>query len=391
MNCTSPAETADCIRNGQAVLGIELGSTRIKAVLTNGKHLPVASGSHRWENSRVDGVWTYPLEEVWAGLQSCFSDLQQQVQTEYGVKIRKLKALGVSGMMHGYLPFDAEGNLLTPFRTWRNTLTGEASAELSALFSFPIPQRWSIAHLHQAVLNGEAHLPKLAHLTTLAGYVHECLTGQKVLGVGEASGMFPVDPSGGQFRTELLEAYDAHIADRNLPWKLRDLLPRVLCAGEPAGVLTAEGVQKLDPAGDLEAGAPCCPPEGDAGTGMVATNSVAARMGNVSAGTSVFAMIVLEKELSRVHPEIDLVTTPEGKSVAMVHANNCTSDLNAWIGLFGEAVRALGHETRTDDLFGTLLASALKGDPDCGGLLSIGYVSGEHLTGFEEGRALFVR
>jgi len=391
MSQTSPESAATLIQNGQAVLGIELGSTRIKAVLTDVGHQPIAIGGHRWDNSLVDGVWTYPLTDVWSGLRACFADLRRNVEEQYGVRIRRLRGFGVSGMMHGYLPLDSNGSLLTPFRTWRNTSTGEAAAALTERFGYPIPQRWSIAHLHQALLNSEPHVPEIAHLTTLAGYVHAALTGERVLGVGEASGMFPVDASTGQYRADLLEAYDAWVADRNLPWTLGGLLPKVLSAGEPAGALTAEGAALLDPSGELEAGAPMCPPEGDAGTGMVATNSVEVRMGNVSAGTSVFAMIVLEKELSRVHPEIDLVTTPDGKLVAMAHANNCTSDLNAWVALIGEAVTALGHESTPDQLYGKLLAAALEGDPDCGGLLSIGYLSGEHITGFEEGRPLLVR
>jgi sugar (pentulose or hexulose) kinase len=391
MNKQASASIADLIQNGQAVLGIELGSTRIKAVLTDGGHQPVAIGGHSWENSLVDGVWTYPLDEVWSGLQACFADLQRNVEEQYGVRIRKLGAFGVSGMMHGYLPLDGDGKLLTPFRTWRNTSTGEAAEALTDLFGYPIPQRWSIAHLHQALLNREPHVPRIARLTTLAGYVHGELTGEHVLGVGEASGMFPIDPATVQYRADLLAAYDQRVADRNLPWTLGGLLPKVLSAGEPAGALTAEGAALLDPSGELEAGAQMCPPEGDAGTGMVATNSVEVRMGNVSAGTSVFAMIVLEKELSRVHPEIDLVTTPDGKLVGMAHANNCTSDLNAWVALIGEAAAALGHESTPDELFGTLLATALEGEPDCGGLLSIGYISGEHITGFEEGRPLLVR
>ena len=385
------SESAEAVRDGNTVLGIELGSTRIKAVLIGEDAAPIATGAVAWENSLVDGVWTYPLEEVWAGLRACFADLRTRVDSSLGVRIRKLKGFGVSGMMHGYLALDREGELLTPFRTWRNTITGPASEELTGLFSFPIPQRWSVAHLHQAVLNNEAHVPRIAHLTTLAGLVHWKLTGEQVLGMGEASGMFPVDTRTGGFRTDLLSAYDAHIANEEVPWKLADLLPSVCRAGEAAGVLTEEGARLLDPAGDLTPGVPCCPPEGDAGTGMVATNSVEERTGNVSAGTSVFAMLVLDRELSRVHPEIDVVSTPDGKPVGMVHANNCTSDLNAWMRLFGEASAAMGGTDSAEELFGNLLPLALKGDADCGGLVTIGYVSGEHLTGFEEGRPLMVR
>ncbi len=384
-------EISDCIRNGQSVLGIELGSTRIKAVLIGEKARPLATGSFTWENSFVDGCWTYALEDVWAGLQACFADLQTQVSSTCGLRIQKLKAFGVSGMMHGYLALDADGNLLTPFRTWRNTITAEASRELTDLFQFPIPQRWSVAHLHQAVLNREEHVGRIAQITTLAGLVHWKLSGENVLGIGEASGMFPVDSAAAGFRADLLSAYDTHVSGQGLPWCLADLLPAVRLAGEKAGVLTEAGARLLDPSGELEAGAPCCPPEGDAGTGMVATNSVAEQTGNVSAGTSVFAMLVLDRELSRAHPEIDRVTTPDGKPVGMVHANNCTSDLNAWMTLFGEVLTECRGGGTPDELFETLLPLALQGDADCGGLLSYGYVSGEHLTGFEEGRPLLVR
>jgi sugar (pentulose or hexulose) kinase len=384
-------QIAERIQSGEAVLGIELGSTRIKAVLIDAHNTPVASGGHGWENTLNDGIWTYPLEEVWEGIQSCFSDLQQNVEAQYGLSVKKVKAIGLSGMMHGYMVFDAEGNQLVPFRTWRNNFTAEASKELTELFNYPIPQRWSIAHLYQAILNGEEHMSRIAHMTTLAGYVHWKLTGRKVMGIGEASGMFPIDIKTLSFNTAWADQFDAHIAEQGLGWKLADLLPLVLGAGEGAGQLTEEGAVLLDPAGDLEAGIPFCPPEGDAGTGMVATNSVEVRTGNVSAGTSVFAMLVLEKELSKVHHEIDLVTTPDGKLVGMAHSNNCSSDLDAWAGLFGEAVQALGMEVSKPVLYDTLLDLALKGDPDCGGLLSYGYISGEHMTGFSEGRPLFAR
>ena len=385
------AQIAQEIQSGRAVIGIELGSTRIKAVLIDTDNNPVASGGFRWENSLKDGVWTYPLEEVWAGIQAGFADLQKNVQERYGVKIKKVKAFGFSGMMHGYLVFDADGNQLVPFRTWRNNITGQASEELTKLFDYPIPQRWSIAHLYQSILNGEKHTGRIAHMTTLAGYVHWKLTGKQVMGIGEASGMFPVDIQTKDFNRTLADRFDAHIAGRKFSWKLKELLPQVLSAGEPAGALTAEGARLLDPAGNLEAGIPFCPPEGDAGTGMVATNSVEVRTGNVSAGTSVFAMLVLEKELSRAHHEIDLVTTPDGKLVGMAHSNNCSSDINAWIGLFGQAAETLGAAFSRDELFDKLWALALDGDPDCGGLLSYGYISGEHMTGFSEGRPLFVR
>lgn len=382
---------AEMIQNGQGVLGIELGSTRIKAVLIGSDHVPVASGGYGWENSLVDGIWIYPLEEVWTGLQSCFADLQKNIEKQYGVVLKKAKALGVSGMMHGYMVFDEDDNQLVPFRTWRNNTTGQASEELTRLFNYPVPQRWSIAHLYQAIRNKEEHVGRIAHMTTLAGYVHWKLTGQKVMGIGEASGMFPIDITEQDFNAVLLEQFDMHIQDKGFGWKLWELLPKVLGAGEPAGQLTAEGARLLDPSGTLKAGIPLCPPEGDAGTGMVATSSVEVRTGNVSAGTSVFAMIVLEKELSKAHHEIDLVTTPDGKLVGMAHSNNCSSDLDAWIGLIGEAANALGANVSTAELYDTLLNLSLTGDADCGGLLSYGYVSGEHLTGFSEGRPLFAR
>ena len=379
------------IQDGGAVMGIEMGSTRIKAVLIGMDNEPIAAGAFDWENTLADGVWTYPLEEVWTGLQACFADLRKDVEAQYGVSLTRAKAIGISGMMHGYMVFDAEGNQLAPFRTWRNNITGQASEELTTLFDYPIPQRWSIAHLYQAILNKEDHVGSIAHMTTLAGYVHWKLTGQKVMGVGEASGMFPIDIGKQDFNAALADAFDAHIAGEELGWTLGELLPQVLDAGEPAGELTAEGARLLDPAGELEAGVPLCPPEGDAGTGMVATNSVGVRTGNVSAGTSVFAMLVLEKELSRAHHEIDLVTTPDGKLVGMAHSNNCTSDYNAWFDLFGQMAEALGVEVSGQDLYQKLLPLALEGDPDCGGLLSYGYISGEHLTGFSEGRPLFAR
>ena len=385
------AKNAEWIEQGQAVIGIEMGSTRIKAVLIGPDHAPLASGGFGWENTLADGVWTYSLDDVWAGLRACFADLQGNVHARYGVTLRRAKALGISGMMHGYLVFDAEDRLLTPFRTWRNNITGPASAELTRLFDYPIPQRWSIAHLYQAILNGEAHVGRIAHMTTLAGYVHWKLTGKKLMGIGEASGMFPIDITAMDFNARFADAFDAHSRDRGYDWKLRSLLPAVLRAGEPAGTLTPEGAKRLDPTGTLAAGIPLCPPEGDAGTGMVATNSVEVRTGNVSAGTSVFAMLVLEKDLSRAHHEIDLVTTPDGKLVGMAHANNCTSDFNAWMGVFTEAAKALGATMSTDEMFNRFKQLALEGDPDCGGLLSYGYVSGEHITGFGEGRPLFAR
>jgi len=375
----------------ECVLGIELGSTRIKAVLIGGDREPVATGAHEWENTLCDGIWTYSLDEVWQGIEASFRNLQREVEARYGAVLTKPGAIGISGMMHGYLVFDQAGEQLTPFRTWRNNITGEAAAELTQLFQYPIPQRWSIAHLYQSILNGEPHVERIAHLTTLAGYVHWKLTGQRAMGIGEASGMFPVDIRTGKFNTNMIEQFDAQIADKGYPWKLKDLLPEVFIAGELAGELTEEGAKLLDPSGGLQAGVPLCPPEGDAGTGMVATNSIGVRTGNVSAGTSVFAMLVLEKELSRLHPELDLVTTPDGKLVAMAHSNNCTSDLNAWMDLLGESARVLGADPASGEIYERLLPLALEGDPECGGLLSYGYVSGEHVTGFDEGRPLFVR
>ncbi len=379
------------IESGQTSLGIELGSTRIKAVLIGPDHAPLASGAHEWENRYENGVWTYSLDAVWAGLQDAFRDLQAQVTAQYGAPLQRVGALGFSAMMHGYMAFDRDGYQLVPFRTWRNTSTGQAAAELTALFQFNIPQRWSIAHVWQAILNGETHVNQISHLTTLAGYVHWKLTGEKALGVGEASGMFPIDSTTNDWDAARMAQFDERLAAKNIPWKLEDVLPRVLVAGQAAGTLTPEGAKLLDPTGTLQAGIPLCPPEGDAGTGMVATNSVAARTGNVSAGTSVFAMIVLEKPLSKLYTEIDMVATPSGKPVAMVHSNNCTSDLNAWVGLFEEFTQALGLEISPAKLFETLYRQALKADADGGGLLAYNYVSGEHLTGFEQGRPLFVR
>lgn len=382
---------SELIRTGKAIIGIELGSTRIKATLIDPRGNPLASGAYGWENKLVEGIWSYNLEEVWTGSAACFADLAANVEKEYGVPLERVAALGVSGMMHGYLPLDSTGELLVPFRTWRNNITGDASRQLSELFDFPIPQRWSIAHLHQAVLNGEEHVPRIASLMTLAGYVHWKLTGEHVSGIDEASGMFPVDPETGNYYRSMLDRYDGELKGHRVPWSIENLLPGIVPAGESAGTLTEEGARLLDPSGRLQAGIPLCPPEGDAGTGMIATNSIRPRTGNVSAGTSVFAMIVLEKALAHNHPEIDIVVTPGGKAVAMVHSNNCTSDSDAWLGLLGEAAAALGASVSADTLYGTLLPLALKGDPDAGGLLAYGYVSGEHITGFSEGRPLFVR
>lgn len=385
------SDVRSAITNGKTVIGIELGSTRIKTVLIDTDNTLIASGSHDWENSYVNNVWTYSLEEIWKGVQKSYRNMAETVRDKFGVAVQTTGAIGFSGMMHGYMVFDKDENLLTPFRTWRNNITAPASEALTGLFNYPIPQRWSIAHLYQAILNHEEHISDIAFLTTLAGYIHWKLTGQKAIGIGEASGVFPIDLKTKGFNLQMITQFNELISQRNLLWRLEDILPTVLVAGAKAGELTAAGAQLLDLTGQLQPGIPLCPPEGDAGTGMVATNSVAARTGNVSAGTSVFAMIVLEKELSRVYPEIDLVTTPSGKLVAMAHSNNCTSDYDAWIGLFAEAAKALGIDISKPKLYDTLLGMALQGDPDCGGLLAYGYISGEHITHFEEGRPLFVR
>ncbi len=384
-------DTQKAIESGKTALGVEFGSTRIKAVLIGEDHTPIASGSHEWENRYENGIWTYRLEDVWKGLQDSYRKLCREVVEQYDTPLKTIGAIGFSAMMHGYMAFDKDGKHLVPFRTWRNTITGRAAEQLTDLFQFNIPQRWSIAHLYQAILNGEPHIRDINHLTTLAGYVHWKLTGQKVLGVGEASGMFPIDSKTNDYDEGMLKQFNERLAAEKLPWKLQDILPRVLLAGEAAGVLTVEGARLLDPTGGLQAGIPLCPPEGDAGTGMVATNSVAERTGNVSAGTSVFAMIVLEKALSKVYPEIDMVTTPTGKPVAMVHSNNCTSDLNAWVDLFQEFTDALGVEISQSQLYEMLYQKALTGDADGGGLLAYNYLSGEHITHLEEGRPLFVR
>ena len=385
------SDVKNTIISGKAVLGIEFGSTRIKAVLVDENNTPIASGAHDWENRLENGIWTYTLEDIWTGLQDCYKKMTEDVQKQYGVAVEKLGAIGFSAMMHGYLAFDRAGELLVPFRTWRNTITQEASEALTEAFQFHIPQRWSIAHLYQAILNGEAHVPDVDFITTLDGYIHWQLTGEKVLGVGSASGMFPIDSDTKDYYASMIRKFDGLVAPKGFPWKVADLLPKVLVAGDNAGTLTAEGAKKLDPTGMLQAGCPLCPPEGDAGTGMAATNSVKQRTGNVSAGTSVFAMIVLEKALEKVHEEIDMVTTPSGDAVAMVHCNNCTSDLNAWVNIFKEFAESFGMDVDMDQLFGTLYHKALEGDKDCGGLLAYNYFSGEHITGFEEGRPMFVR
>ena len=395
-NLKKQKENMDAIKNliesGNAIVGIEFGSTRIKAVLIDETNAPVAQGSHTWENSLVDGIWTYSQEEIIAGLQSAYSDLKSDVQKKFGVALKKIKALGISAMMHGYLAFDKNGTLLVPFRTWRNTITGEASEKLSSLFCYPIPERWSISHLYQAILNKEPHVKDISFFTTLAGFIHWKLTDQKVLGIGDASGMFPIDTATKNYNKNFIEKFDNLVADKKFAWKLEDLLPKVLLAGEDAGTLTADGAKLLDPTGELEAGAKLAPPEGDAGTGMIATNSVAKRTGNVSAGTSVFAMVVLEKDLRKAYNGlIDLVTTPDGALVAMAHANNCMGEFDHWVNLFDEVLKATGCNVDKGTLYGTLLKAALEGDKDCGGLLPFNYLSGESITGLTEGRPLFVR
>ena len=374
----------------KTVLGIELGSTRIKAVLLDEKHLPIASGGFEWENQLVDGIWTYDMDTVHTGIRACYADLKRDIAEKFGCVPETFGAIGVSGMMHGYLPFDKDGKQLAAFRTWRNTITGQAAEELTGLFGFAIPQRWSIAHLYQAILNGEEHVKDIAFLTTLAGYIHTLLTGEKVMGIGEASGMFPIDSAKNDYNQRMVEKFDALAASKGMPWKLREILPKVLVAGEVAGKLTAEGAAFLDPAGDLKPGVPFAPCEGDAGTGMVATNSVRERTGNVSAGTSDFAMIVADHELG-MHREINMVTTPAGKPVAMVHCANCTSDINAWVNLLNEFAEMLGVQINKGELFTKLFYKALEGDPDCGGLLSYNYFSGEGVTALDEGRPVFAR
>ena len=382
----------EIIGNGQAILGIEFGSTRIKSVLIGPDHTILASGSHEWENELLDGVWTYSEKSIVEGLQASYADLKQAVEAQYGLHLNVLGGLGLSAMMHGYLPFDQEMRLLVPFRTWRNTMTGPASKELTDLFRFNMPQRWSLSHLYQAILNGEPHVSSIRFITTLAGWMHFRLTGRKVLGIGDASGIMPVDSRTLDYDSGMIQAFDRLIADRNFSWKLRDILPEVLCAGQDAGTLTKEGAFLLDPSGELQPGCPVCPPEGDAGTGMVATNSVRVRTGNVSAGTSIFSMIVLEKPLSKVHPEIDIVTTPSGQQVGMVHCNSCTSDVNAWVSLFREFASLMGCDVSAGEAFTKLFQKSLEGEKDGGGLVSFNYFAGEPVTGLSEGgRPLLVR
>ncbi|MGF9944497.1 FGGY-family carbohydrate kinase [Priestia megaterium] len=388
---TTQESIKQAIAKGKASLGIELGSTRIKAVLIDENFETIASGSYEWENLLEDGFWTYNLLDIITGLQSAYREMKQEVERSYGITIRTVGSIGVSAMMHGYMAFDKTGELLVPFRTWRNATTSTAAKELTEHFQFNIPERWSIAHLYQAIINQEKHLPRIDYMTTLAGYIHWLLTGSKSLGIGDASGMFPIDERTQNYSEDMMKQFDDLIYHKEYPWQLSDILPAVHTSGEQAGTLTAIGASILDQSKNLQPGIPFCPPEGDAGTGMVATNSVRKRTGNVSVGTSVFAMIVLDKKLSNVYPEIDLVTTPNGSPVGMVHANNCSSDLNAWLGLFREFSEAMGQKVESDKLFEVMLNKALEADPDGGGLLSYGYFSGENITGVESGRPLFVR
>lgn len=381
----------DAILNGRTALGIELGSTRIKGVLVDLSGEVLAVGIYDWENSYIDNIWTYSIEEIHAGLRGCYRSLCEEVKKKYGLVINKIGSIGVSAMMHGYMALDQDGNQIAPFQTWRNTNTQEAADELTELFRFNIPLRWSVAHLYQRILNQEEHVNRLAYVSTLSGYIHWKLTGEKVIGIGDAAGMFPIDSNICDYDEQMVRKFDALISKYAYSWKLRDIFPKVLVAGEWAGSLTKEGAALLDESGNLEAGIPMCPPEGDAGTGMTATNSVAPGTGNVSAGTSTFAMIVLEKQLSRVHREIDMVTTPSGFPCAMSHANNGTSDLNAWVSLFGEFARLMGYQVDTGELFARLYSNSLKGDSDCGGLLAYGYYSGENITMINEGRLAFLR
>ena len=393
----------ETIQSGKAILGIEFGSTRIKAVLIDQENKPIAQGDHEWENQLVDGLWTYSTEAIWFGLEDAYANLRKNVINEYDCEIEHLASIGISAMMHGYMTFGPTGTaskgapageaekILVPFRTWRNTNTGEAAAELSKLFNYNIPLRWSISHLYQAILNGEEHVNDITYLTTLAGYIHWRLTGEKVLGVGDASGMIPVDPETKTYNAEMVKKFDELIAPKGYSWKLEDILPKSLSAGEAAGTLTEHGAQRLDISGHLKGGCPLCPPEGDAGTGMVATNAVKQRTGNVSAGTSSFSMIVLEKDLSKLNEMIDMVTTPDGSLVAMVHCNNCTSDINAWVKLFKEYQQLLGIPVDMNEIYSKLYNHALTGNADCGGVLSYNYISGEPVAGLQEGRPLVVR
>ncbi len=373
------------IEEGNIFIGIEFGSTRIKAVLCDQWGNMISTGGVNWENKLENGIWTYSIDQILNGLKDCYADLTNNVKATYGTVIKKAKGIGISGMMHGYIALDKEKNLLSSFRTWRNNITQKEASELTQLFQHNIPQRWSIAHLYQMVLNKESHLKDVDYVTTLAGYIHYLLTGEKVMGIGEASGMFPIDPKTKDYNKDMLQKFDSLLKENGCPLSIEAILPRVLCAGEAAGILTEAGAALLDPSGNLEAGIPLCPPEGDAGTGMVATNSVRPKTGNISAGTSAFAMLVLEKELSKVYEEIDIVATPNGNLTAMVHSNNCTTEINAWASLFGEVLKEFGAEVSTGALYETLFKKAEQGDADCGGLVAYGFHSGEHMLGLSKG------
>lgn len=377
--------------NGSECLGIEFGSTRIKAILIDDEFNVLATGSYDWENKLVEGYWTYSIDDIWHGLQAAYKSLNDECENKFSSKITSLSAIGFSAMMHGYLAFDKDDNLLVPFRTWRNTTTAQAARELTKVFNFNIPQRWSIAHLYQAILNQEEHIKNISYITTLAGYVHYKFSGKKTVGIGDASGMFPIDSDINDYNQEMLEKFSNLETVKQFDWDIKYILPKVLLAGENAGALTEEGAKLLDPSGTLKAGALMCPAEGDAGTGMVATNSVAQRTGNISAGTSIFSMIVLEKQLSRVYEEIDMVTTPTGKPVAMVHCNNCCTDLDYWVKLFIEFSSLSGNKLTKGEIYDLLYNEALKGDSDCGKIVSINYFSGEPVTGFSQGRPMVLR
>lgn len=375
----------------KTILGIELGSTRIKGVLIDENHQVIASGSYGWENKLENGVWTYALADAVKGVQDCFAELKADAEAKFGKPLTTVGAIGISGMMHGYLVFDKEDKQLAPFRTWRNTITAPAAGELTELFQFNIPQRWSIAHLYQAILNKEAHVQNIGRLTTLSGYIHYLLTGEFATGIDEASGMFPYDDAIGDFDAARVAKFDALVAPYGFPWKLREILPKVYPAGECAGKLTEAGAKLLDVSGTLEAGIPMCPPEGDAGTGMVATGAVHPRTGSISAGTSAFSLQVLERPLKGYYPQIDVCCTPGGKTVAMAHCNNCTSDIDAWVGMLADAAKMLGAEVDMNELYGRLFRAALEGEADCGGIVSVNYLAGEHLTETEVGRPMVVR
>jgi sugar (pentulose or hexulose) kinase len=377
------------IAKGNTALGIEFGSTRIKAVLINSDNKPIATGSHTWKSKFENGIWTYSEDAIWNGIQDCYANLAKNVLERYGQILTTVGAIGISAMMHGYMPFNEDGVLLTPFRSWQNTITGQAAAELTELFDFNIPQRWSVAHLYQAILNKEDHVKDISFLTTLEGYVHWRLTGEKVLGIGEASGMFPIDVDTGSYHSEMLKHFNAKTSE--MPWSIIDLLPAICMAGENAGKLTAEGAKLLDPSGNLRPGIPFCPPEGDAETGMVATNSIAVGTGNISAGTSLFSMIVLERPLSKVYPEVDIVATPTGKLTAMNHCSNCTADMNAWVSMFSELCELMGNPVDTNTLYERLYKVALEGEIDCGGLLYYNYLTSERISRVDKGLPLFVR